>query len=66
MDPITILIELTDSIRSLDEVQSWIDDTRRAAPTNKAVQIVLDHRQKVLDRKRALVEYLMADTRNRN
>lgn len=65
-DHITTLFKLTDQIQELDEVQSWIDNARVAAPTNQTVQLRLDRHQADVNRKRALIALLMADIRNRN
>ena len=65
-DPLTTLIQLTDEIRDLDMVQSWIDNARTAAPANQHVQLELDRQQTNVNRKRELIQLMMFDISSRN
>lgn len=65
-DPILTLFKLTDQILELDMVQGWINNARLSAPTNQVVQLELDRQQGEIDRKRVLIDALMADIRSRN
>lgn len=66
MDPINTLIQLDEAIDQLDEVQSWIDHARLAAPTNLHVQQELDRQQAEVNRKRLWIAVVMVDIRSRN
>ena len=65
-DPINTLIELTEAITKLDEIQDWIDHARIAAQMNQRVQLELDRQQADVNKKRALIAVLMFDIRTRN
>lgn len=65
-DPINTLIELNSITLHLNEVQSWIDNARTAAPTNQVVQLNLDREQTRVNEKRKMVALMMLDIRSRN
>jgi hypothetical protein len=65
-DHLDILFDLTDQIVELDVRQAWINLARAAAETNQAVQLILDRKQTEVNRKRLLIEGMMADIRSQN
>jgi hypothetical protein len=65
-DHLDILFDLTDQIVELDVRQAWINLARSAAETNQAVQLILDRKQTEVNRKRLLIEGMMADIRSQN
>jgi hypothetical protein len=65
-NPITTLAQLNEITLELDQVQSWVDHARFAAPTNQRVQLNLDREQTEIDRKRELIELAMIDIASRN
>jgi len=65
-DPLTTLIRLTDDISHLDHVQDLVFLARLESQTDQETQLKLDRQQTEIDRKRMLLEIIMADIRNRN
>jgi len=65
-DHLDLLFDLTDQIVELDVAQVWINEARQMARANQVAQLVLDRQQTELDRKRNLIEAMMADIRSRN
>lgn len=65
-DPIATLVKLNNITVELNEIQSWIDHARQAAPTNQVVQLNLDRQQATVDERRSLVEAVKRDIASRN
>ena len=65
-DPLTTLFQLNKLTLELNEIQSWINHARLAAPTNQRVQLNLDRKQTEIDERRELIAFMMVDISSRN